>query len=67
MTKNLKHYYQAWELVQQGLTLRQIGKKMGISYQRVHALVRWVEWRIKSPMQKSVELQKLIQKYNKGV
>lgn len=46
--KNLKRYYQAWELRQQGKKLREIGEMMGISRERVRTLVSYISFLKKS-------------------
>lgn len=64
MTKNLKKYYQAWELRQQGKKLKEIAKIMGFkSGEWARTMVSHVNFKISSNMKKSNELLKLMQKY----
>jgi len=48
MARNLKRYYQAWELRQQKLTFKQIGKIMGITGSRVAVLSNYVDFKIQN-------------------
>lgn len=64
MAKNLKKYYQAWELRQQGKKLREIAKIMGFkSGEWARTMINHVDFKVHSNMKKSNELLKLIQKY----
>ena len=47
MARNLKRYYQAWELRQQGLIFKDIGKVMGITGSRAAVLSNFVDFKIK--------------------
>ena len=47
MARNLKRYYQAWELRQQGLIFKDIGKIMGITGSRVAVLSNFIDFKIK--------------------
>ena len=46
MARNLKRYYQAWELRQQKLTFKEIGKVMGITGSRAAVLSNFVDFKI---------------------
>lgn len=61
--KNLKCYYQAWELRQQGKKFREIGEIMGFSTERARTLVSYIDLKIKYNKPISNELKKLINKY----
>lgn len=65
MAKNLKRYYQAWELRQQKLTFKEIGKIMGITGSRVAVLSNFIDFKIKyqKRWRISKELKKLVKKY----
>jgi len=63
--RNLKRYYQAWELKQQGKTCKEIGLVMGIGQSRAAELVRYINFKIEYKKPLSNELKKLIQKYAK--
>lgn len=67
MAKNLKRYYQAWELRQQGKKLREIAQIMGLkSGEWSRTMIAYINFRISNkfiPISK--ELFKLKQKYNK--
>lgn len=68
MAKNLKRYYQAWELRQQGKKLREIAKIMRLkSGEWARWMVDYVDFRIKDWRPKSKELSILIKKYKPGV
>ena len=47
MARNLKRYYQAWELRQQGLIFKDIGKIMGITGSRAAVLSNHIDFKIK--------------------
>lgn len=65
MAKNLKRYYQAWELRQQGKKLREIAQTMGFkSKENAKRMIAYVDFRIKSKFPPiSKELKKLVKKY----
>ena len=62
MAKNLKRYYQAWELRQQGKTFKEIGKVMGVCQSRANFLVHFIDYKIKYRKPISNELKLLIKK-----
>lgn len=66
MPKNLKRYYQAWELRQHGKTFNEIGEVMGICQSRVNFLVHFIDSKIKYQKQRKIsnELKNLVKKYN---
>ncbi len=62
--KNLKRYYQAWELRQQGKKLREIAQIMGNkSPESARWMISYVNYRIDDKRLKSKELRRLIEKY----
>lgn len=62
MAKNVKRFFQAWELKQQGLTCKEIGQKMGFSLGRASQLVRFVnKWA--QNKRKPQKLRDLMNKY----
>ena len=65
MPKNLKRYYQAWELRQQGKKLREIAQIMDFkSGENARRMIAYIDHRIKNkfiPISK--ELQQLVNKY----
>ncbi|MFA5770530.1 MAG: hypothetical protein WC894_03505 [Patescibacteria group bacterium] len=65
MARNLKRYYQAWELRQQGLIFKEIGKEMGITGSRAAVLSNFVDFKIKYQKQRRIsnELKELVKKY----
>jgi len=65
MARNLKRYYQAWELRQQGLIFKDIGKVMGITGSRAAVLSNHIDFKIecKKRWRISNELKELIKKY----
>jgi len=67
MARNIKRYYQAWELRQQGLTFKDIGKIMGITGSRAAVLSNHIDFKIKYQKQWRIsnELKELIKKYFK--
>jgi len=68
MSKNLKRYYQAWELRQQGKKLREIAQIMGFkSGENARRMVAYIDFKIAPNQTKSNELKKLILKYQKRV
>jgi len=68
MAKNIKRYYQAWELYQQGKKLREIAQIMGYkSGESPRQMVSFVDFKIASNQPKSNELKKRILKYQKRV
>jgi hypothetical protein len=60
--KNLKRYYQAWELRQHGKTFKEIGKIMGFSRNWANSIVNYVDFRIKYQKQRRIsnELKSLV-------
>jgi len=66
MAKNLKRYYQAWELRQQKMTFKEIGKVMGVTGSRANVLFNFIDFKIKYRKQRRIsnELKDLIRKYN---
>jgi len=66
MAKNLKKYYLAWELRQQGKTFNEIGETMEIDKSWAASMVSFVNLKIKYQKQKRIgkELEKLIKKYS---
>jgi orotate phosphoribosyltransferase-like protein len=46
MPKNLKKYYQAWELRKQGKKLREIAEIMGLSKERVRFMAKYFDFRL---------------------
>lgn len=64
MPKNLKRYYQVWELRQQRNTFKEIGEIMELSISRVSQLVHFIEYKIKYKKPMSNELKHLMKKYN---
>jgi len=64
MARNLKRYYQAWELRQQKLTFKEIGKIMGITGNRAAVLSNHIDFKIKYQKQRRIsdELKELIKK-----
>ena len=67
MARNIKRYYQAWELRQQGLTFKDIGKIMGITGSRANVLVNFIDFKIeyRKTRRISKELIRLAEKYKK--
>jgi len=67
MARNIKRYYQAWELRQQGKTFKEIGKIMGITGSRAAVLSNFIDFKIKHQKQRRIsnELKSLIEKYSK--
>lgn len=47
MAKNLKRYYRAWRLRQQGKTLREIGEIMGFSRERARVMINYINFTAK--------------------
>lgn len=69
MRKNLKRFYQAWELRQQGKKLREIAEIMGFkSEENARRMIGYINHRISTKFPPiSKELFKLKQKYRTGV
>ena len=67
MPKNLKRYYQAWELRQQGKKLREIAQIMGFkSGEWPRNMITYIDYRIKNKfILISKELKELVKKYRK--
>lgn len=65
MARNLKRYYQAWELRRKNLTFKEIGKIMGITGSRAAVLSNHVDFKIeyKKRWRISNELKEIIKKY----
>ncbi len=66
MARNLKRYYQAWELRQQKMTFKQIGKIMSITGSRAAVLSNFVDFKIENQKRWRIsnELKELVKKYN---
>ncbi|MBI5122844.1 hypothetical protein HZA75_03210 [Candidatus Roizmanbacteria bacterium] len=66
MAKNLKRYYQAWELRQQGKKLREIAQIMGFkSGEWARNMVDYIDFRIRNKFPPiSNGLKEIIKKYN---
>lgn len=66
MARNLKRYYQAWELHQQNKTFKEVGKIMRITGSRAAVLSNHVDFKINNQKQRRInnELKKLIEKYS---
>jgi len=67
MARNIKRYYQAWELHQQNKTFKEIGKIMGITGSRANVLVNFIDFKIeyRKTRRISKELIRLAEKYKK--
>lgn len=69
MAKNLKRYYQAWELRQQGKKLREIAQIMDFkSGENARRMIAYIDHRIKNkfiPISK--ELKKILLRHNVSV
>ncbi|MFA6513569.1 MAG: hypothetical protein WCT34_05280 [Patescibacteria group bacterium] len=65
MARNLKRYYQAWELRRKNLTFKQIGKIMGLTGSRVAVLSNFIDFKIEYQYQRRIsnELKELVKKY----
>jgi hypothetical protein len=64
MSKNLKRYYQAWDLRQQGKKLHEIAQIMGLkSGEWPRCMILHIDGKIKYNRPKSKELKELILKY----
>lgn len=65
MARNLKRYYQAWELRQRKLTFKEIGKIMGITGSRAAVLSNHIVFKINNQKQWRIsnELKELVKKY----
>ena len=66
MPKNLKRYYQAWELRQQGKKLHEIGQIMGFSGENARRMISFIDIKLKYNMLISNELKALVNKYTNG-
>jgi len=61
MPKNLKKYFQAWKLRKQGKKLREIGKIMGLSKERVRFMAKYFEFRVNHKLWKlPKEVKKMV-------
>jgi len=66
MSKNLKRYYQAWELRQKGKKLKEIAQIMGLkSIEWPRCMILHIDGKIKYNRPKSKELLELAKKYKK--
>ncbi|EKE13607.1 MAG: hypothetical protein ACD_12C00889G0001 [uncultured bacterium] len=65
MARNLKRYYQAWELRQQKLTFKEIGKIMKITGSRAAVLSNHIDFKIEYQKRWRIsnELKELVKKY----
>jgi hypothetical protein len=65
--RNMKRFYQAWELRQQGKKLREIAEIMGFkSGENARRMIHYVDYRIKSKFPRiSKELKQLALKYKR--
>lgn len=63
MKKNIKNYYKAWSLRQEGKKLKEIGELMGFSAERARTLVSFIDMKIKYTKPHSNELKQLMVKY----
>ena len=65
MARNIKRYYQAWELRQQKLTFKQIGKIMGITGSRAAVLSNHIDFKIENQKRWRIsnELKELVKKF----
>lgn len=64
--RNLKLYHQAWELRQQGFTLREIGEKMGYKTGEWPRVMIWrTNWKITNQKRLPGALIELVEKYRK--
>ena len=62
MPKNLKKYYQAWELRKQGKKLREIAEIMGLSKERVRFMAKYFDFRLNHKFLKlPKEIKKLVE------
>ena len=66
MARNLKRYYQAWELRQQEMTFKEIGKVMGLTGSRAAVLSNFIDFKIQYQKRWRIsnELKMLIRKYH---
>ena len=64
MARNLKRYYQAWEIRQQGLIFKEIGKIMGITGSRAAVLSNFIDFKINNQKRWRIsnELKEIIKK-----
>jgi predicted transcriptional regulator len=64
MARNLKSYYQAWELRQHKLTFKEIGKIMGLTGSRVAVLSNFIDFKIENQKRWRIsnELKELVKK-----
>ena len=68
MAKNLKRYYQAWELRQQGKKLLEIAQIMGFkSHENARRMISYVDFKVRSNVTKSKALKALILKYSGNI
>ena len=66
MARNIKRYYQAWELRRKNLTFKEIGKIMGITGSRAAVLSNFIDFKIENQKQWRIsnELKELVKKYS---
>jgi orotate phosphoribosyltransferase-like protein len=65
--KNLKKYYQAWELRKQGKKLREIADIMDLSKERVRFMAKYFDFRLNHKFLKlPKEIKKLVELNKKG-
>ena len=64
MARNIKRYYQAWELRQQKMTFKEIGKVMGITGSRAAVLSNHVDFKINNQKRWRIsnELKEIVKK-----
>jgi len=67
MARNIKRYYQAWELHQQNKTFKEIGKIMGITGSRAAVLSNHIVFKIEYQKRWRIsnELKNLIKRLKK--
>ena len=66
MARNIKRYYQAWELRRKNLTFKEVGKIMGITGSRAAVLSNFIDFKIENLKQWRIsnELKELVKKYS---
>jgi len=66
MARNIKRYYQAWELRQHKLTFKEIGKIMGVTGSRTSVLSNFIDFKINNQKRWRISnvLKGIIKKYN---
>ena len=65
MARNIKKYYQAWELRQQNKTFKEIGKIMGITGSRAAVLSNHIDFKISNQNRWRIsnELKELVKNF----